>query len=172
MQMTFLQRVDLFLRFSLPAALTFLLAILGVVPIQAPGFAPVAPMLVLASLYFWAIHRPQMMPLVLVFFVGLFHDMLTGSPLGVNTVAFLAAYGLVAGQRKVFLGKSFGVVWWGFMLVAGAVEALRWMLISALGGVILDPLPGFFAYISSIAIYPILSLLFSSVHKLIPVPEH
>ena len=172
MQMSFLQRVDLYLRFSLPVVLTSLLAILGIVPLHAPSFAQVAPMLVLASLYYWAIYRPQMMPLILVFLLGLFHDILTGSPLGVNTLAYLAAYGLVAGQRRVFLGKSFGVVWWGFMLVAGAVEGLRWVLISALGGTILDPLPGFFAYVSSVAVYPLLSLLFTSVHKLIPVPEH
>lgn len=172
MQMSFLQRVDLYLRFSLPVGLTFLLAILGIVPLHAPGFAPVAPMLVLASLYYWAIYRPQMMPLILVFALGLFHDILTGSPLGVNTLAYLAAYGLVAGQRRVFLGKSFGVVWWGFMLVAGAVEALRWILVSALGGTILDPMPGFFAYVASVAVYPLLSLLFAQVHKLIPMPEH
>ena len=172
MQMTFLQRLDLYFRFSLPAFLTFLLAVFGIVPLHAPGFAPVAPMFVLASLYYWAIYRPQMMPLVLVFLIGLFHDILTGAPPGVNTLAFLAAYGLVAGQRRVFLGKSFGVVWWGFMLVAGAVGALQWILISALGGLVLDPLPGFFAYVSSVAVYPLLSLLFSSVHKLIPVPEH
>ena len=172
MQMTFLQRLDLYLRFSLPVALTILLAILGVVPLHAPGFAPVAPMLVLASLYYWAIYRPQMMPLILVFLVGLFHDILIGGPLGVNALAYLAAYGLVAGQRRVFLGKSFGVVWWGFMLVAGAVESLRWLLISALGGTVLDPLPGFFTYVSSVGVYPLLSLLFSSVHKLIPTPEH
>ena len=58
------------------------------------------------------------------------------------------------------------------MLVAAAVEALRWILMSALGGTVLDPLPGFFTYVSSVAVYPLLSLLFSSVHKLIPMPEH
>ena len=95
-----------------------------------------------------------------------------GVPIRWYALAYLAAYGLVAGQRRVFLGKSFGVVWWGFMLVAGAVEGLRWLLISALGGTVLDPMPGFFAYVSSVAVYPLLSLLFTSVHKLIPVPEH
>ncbi len=172
MQVTVLQRVDIGCRCALPALLTLLLALINILPLHAPGFAPVAPMMVLASLYYWSIYRPTMTPLWVVFLIGLFEDIVTGAPMGVNASIYLIAFGLVAGQRRVFLGKSFGVVWWGFMLVAGAAEALRWMLISALGGLVIDPMPGLFAYISSIALYPVLSLLFAALHRILPVPGH
>ena len=172
MQVTLLQRMDIACRCALPALLTLMLALLNIVPLHAPGFAPVAPMMVLASLYYWAIYRPTMMPLVIVFVIGLFEDIVSGGPMGANAVIYLIAFGLVAGQRRVFLGKSFGVVWWGFMLVAGAAETLRWILISALGGLVMDPMPGLFSYISSVAIYPVLSLLLSALHRILPMPGH
>ena len=172
MQITVLQRLDIGCRCALPALLTLVLALINVIPLQAPGFAPVAPTMVLASLYYWAIYRPTMTPLWAVFLIGLFEDIVTGAPMGVNAAIYLIAFGLVAGQRRVFLGKSFGVVWWGFMLVAGAAEALRWVLISALGGLIVDPMPGLFTYISSIAIYPVLSLLLAALHRILPMPGH
>ena len=170
MQISVFQRMDILCRCVLPALLTVLLALANVIPLHAPGFAPVAPMLVLMSLYYWAIYRPTVLPLPAVFVIGLFEDIVAGTPIGTNAVIYLVAYGLVAGQRRVFLGKSFGVVWWGFMLVAGAAEALRWILISIMGGWVVDPMPGIFAYISSIALYPILTILFATIHRILPVP--
>lgn len=165
------QRVETGIRLVLPVLFTAILALASVLPLPIPGFAPVSPMMVLGSIYFWAIYRPQVMPLVAVFLLGGFEDILTGAPLGVSSFAYLACFALVAGQRRFFLGKSFGVIWWGFMLVAASVEALRWLLVSVMNGVILDPTPGFFAYVTSIALYPILTLLFIATQNILPQPS-
>lgn len=125
-------------------------------------------MLVLPCLYYWAIYRPQVVPLIAVFLIGVFEDLLTGAPLGMNALGYLVAFGLVAGQRRFFLGKSFSLVWWGYMLVAAAVLGLRWLLFCLLSGTIVDPMPGLFTYFSSVAVYPVLTLLLAVTHRLLP----
>lgn len=168
--MTFLQRLDHFARLCLPVGLTLFLVLLAITPLQITGFAPVAPLIVLGSLYYWAVYRPHVMPLYMVFLVGLLEDILTGAPLGMNALIYLMAFGLVASQRRFLLNKSFGVVWWGFMLVAATVAGLRLLVIAAMGGMMPDPMPGLFSYFSTVAAYPFLTVLFASVHRLLPQP--
>lgn len=165
-----LARVEAHARLTLPVLLSAFLAILAIVPLHIPGFAVVSPMMVLGSIYYWAIYRPQVLPLVAVFGVGLFEDILTGAPLGVSSFAYLVSFAVVAGQRRFFIGKNFAVVWWGFALVAGAVEGLRWLLISGFAGAVIDPTPGLFAYGSTVAIYPVLTLLFLLTQRILPQP--
>lgn len=165
---SFLQRLDAWARYMTPAALTLLLALISVLPVQIPGFAVVGPGLVLMAVYYWAIYRPEVLPFALVFLLGLFHDTLTGSPLGLSALIYMLAYGLVAGQRRFFLGKSFGVVWWGFMLVAAAAESLRWLLVSIYFGVPVSPTPGMFAYLMTVAFYPLGTLAMAAVHRILP----
>ncbi len=169
--MTILQRLDFLSRLCLPVGLTLVLVLLSVTPLHAPGFTAISPMLVLASLHYWAIYRPQVMPIYLVFVIGLFEDILTGGPSGLNALIYLVSYGLVAGQRRFLLARSFGIVWWGFMILAAAVEGFRWIVISALGGLVVDPMPGLFSYFASVAIYPVLTLLFAATHRLLPQPN-
>ena len=121
MRPTFWQRLDSFARELTPVALTLVLVILNVVPTHIPGVARILPALPLIAVFHWSIHRPHLMPAPAVFLIGLFQDGLTGTPMGLHALIFLAVHGVVLFQHRFFMGKSFFVHWLGFGLVgAGA----------------------------------------------------
>lgn len=162
------QRLDSFARNLVPLTLTVALVLFSVVPLHIPGYAAIVPMLVLISVYYWAIHRPGLLPPLAVFAVGLAQDALSGAPFGLHAVVLLLAYGAVVSQRRFFLGKSFLVVWWGFMLVALGAALAAWVLASALAGAVIGPRAALFQYLVTLALYPIVIWVFLSAQRVIP----
>jgi len=92
-------RLDVFARRLIPAALSFVLVLLTVVPLPFPGYGTIVPMLALGSVFFWAVHYPSLLPPVAVFAIGLVQDVLTGALFGAGAVVLLLAYG--AADRPV-----------------------------------------------------------------------
>ena len=115
MKPSFWIRLDLLARRLTPFALTLILVMISLVPLPVPGYARVAPLLPLIGIYHWTIFRPELMPAYAVFVIGLLQDALAGMPIGVNAMAFLVVYGVVLSQRRFFVGKSFVILWLGFM---------------------------------------------------------
>lgn len=161
-------RLDIVARGLVPALITFVLLILALIPTHLPDFGTVMPSLMLMSVYYWAVHRPDLLPMWAVFVFGLLQDLLTGAPPGVHAVVLLLAYGAVLTQHKFFHGKSFTVVWWGFMVIAAAAGFLHWFLLSAFGGRLVDIWPVMFSYFMSVAVYPLLAWCFTRVHRTLP----
>ena len=65
-------------------------------PFDTPWwFALLRPEWVLLFVFFWGIERPDRVPMVFVWFLGLLLDVLQGSPLGINGLC-LAAVAFVA----------------------------------------------------------------------------
>ena len=62
MYTTFWQRLDTIARRMLPVAITLLLALFAGVPFHVPGFGEMAPAVVLISVYYWTIFRPDLLP--------------------------------------------------------------------------------------------------------------
>jgi hypothetical protein len=61
----------------------------------------------------------------------------------------------VSSRRRFFLGKGFMVTWWAFAMVGGGALALTWLLTSALLGRWMDVQPAMFAYLLTLASYPV-----------------
>lgn len=158
-------RLDALARGLVPFATTIILVMLGALPLHVPGWAAVAPALALMAVYYWSIFRPDLLPAPAVAAVGLFQDILSGAPLGVNTLALLLVHGLVSAQRRFFLGKSFLVMWWGFMMIAAGVAAGTWLLVCALEGALLDPVPLLFRMGLTLALFPCLTWLFIRIQQ-------
>ena len=160
MDITFWQRLDTIARRILPLVITVMLALAAAVPSHVPGLAPLVPAVALISIYYWTIFRPDLLPALAVFGVGLFQDILSGMPLGVNALVFLLVYAVVLGQRRFFLGKSFLVMWWGFLLIVAGAFLLTWLAVSALETTLLDPMPVLFEAGVTLAVFPIFTRLF------------
>jgi rod shape-determining protein MreD len=165
---TIWQRLDLWARRLVPAGLSLLLVLVTALPLPVPGYSTIVPMLVLAAVFFWAVHRPRLLPLSVVFAIGLVQDAVTGAPLGAGTVVLLLAYGAVRSQRRFFHNKSFLQVWWGFMMVALAASLLSWLLACFLAGTLVAAQAAVFQYILTLAVYPIASLLFHGAERVLP----
>ncbi len=144
-----------------PFILTLLLAMLTVVPLRIPDFAPVTPALTVIAVYYWSIYRPVLLPMAAVFGVGLFQDALAGMPLGLTALVLITVQYVVIAQRRFLHGKTFLVEWWGFMLVMPGAAFLIWLLFSLYFGVLVAPRPLGFQLLLSVALYPCLAWLFS-----------
>jgi len=160
MQRTVWHRMDALSRQLTPVLLTFVLVIVGVVASHIPGWARVAPLLSLLAVYHWAVYRPDLMPAYAVFAIGFLQDALAGTPMGLFTLLYMLAYGVVVSQQRFLTGKAFFVVWIGYVLISAGVLAMGWILISALSAGVVDPEALLFQYLLGVGFYPLLARLF------------
>lgn len=154
------QRLDLIARSLSPMAITLLLVVVSVLPMHIPSFGAVSPVLSLMAVYYWSIFRPDLMPSFAVFGAGLFLDILSGTPLGAFALVFLLVRVTVVSQRRFFIGNSFMVMWWGFMLVTAGSLALVWEIASLLNMTLISPSAVAFQFFLTLSLFPCLAWLF------------
>jgi rod shape-determining protein MreD len=159
------QRLDAIARNVTPFAFTFLLLILGLVPLRLPYLPPLGVSLVLVSVYYWAIHRPSALPAPAVFVIGLLADLLGGGMLGANVLVLLAAYAVTVGLRRWLVGASFAIVWWGFAVVTAGSLLLMWLMIWFLTGVAADLSSGVSSALFGVGAYPLLATFFAHAQR-------
>lgn len=163
-----LGRLDHVSRALTPSLSAVLLVVAGVIPWHIPEIGWVMPTLALMAVYYWAIHRPDLFPASGVFAIGLLQDALSGAPFGLNALLFLIAYGVAGSQRVLFNGKSFLVVWWGFMMLAVGIAALEWIAMLVIHRAPISPGPAIFAYLMSVALYPPVAALLFALQRTLP----
>jgi len=70
----------------LPIATTVIAAIIAILPVRVPGYAALTPAFTLMAVYHWTIYRPDLLPPIGLFAIGLAQDLLAGSPVGIGTL--------------------------------------------------------------------------------------
>ncbi len=166
MKPTLLQQLDRWARRALPVAISLLLALLSAVPIPVPGYAALAPDLVLMAVFYWVVHRPDLMSLPVVFVIGLFADLVSGTPLGVNPLILILVHVTIMSQHRVFRGKPFPIVWLGFAVVAGPAKLTQALLVPIVVGAWPDPVLLLVQIVLTIALYPVLAAWFARLQRL------
>lgn len=161
-------RLDIWARRLIPAGLSVIFVLVEVLPLPVPGYAAIVPMLLLASVFFWAIHHPGLLPPAVVFIIGLVEDILSGALIGSGAVILLLVYSVIVSQRIVFLNKSFLVVWFGFLVVAFAAGLMHWAFASAFSGRLLWAGTALFRVLITIAVYPLLTWILHGAQRLLP----
>jgi rod shape-determining protein MreD len=162
---TLAQRLDLIARNILPALLGVLLVVLSTIPFYIPGYGPVAANLVLMAVFYWAVHRPDLLPPITVFLIGLLQDILVGMPPGMNALVLLIVRSIAVSQGRVFRGRSFIILWWGFGTVALASAFVVWALTAIYVVSAVDPSPGLFQAGMTTALFPFLAGLFTLMQQ-------
>ena len=160
-----LSRIDLALRSVTPFLMTVALILLGAMPLSMPVDLPITPALGLMAVFYWSVYRPDLLPAVAVFALGLLQDLISGAPLGITAVIWLGTFGIVLNQRKIFLGKPFAMSWWGFSMVAVAAGAARWLISSALAGHLLDAHRMTAELAATVVLFPLAVSLFVATHR-------
>ena len=153
-------RLDIVARSISPFFVTLLLVLFGLVPLHISDFSPIMPALALIGVFFWSVHRPDLMPIWAVFLLGLVQDVLSGGVIGPGIVGLLIAHALVVWQLRFFLSASFAMVWCAFMLVAAAAMVVTWLLTCIAMVTFIEPHPVFFQYLVTLAFYPCLAWAF------------
>lgn len=165
MAVGFWQRLDQTGRNLLPFTLTMAAMLLSMVPLPLPGYSMVTPPLVLISLFYWVIHRPDLLRPLVVFAIGLLHDLIAGTLLGVTSLSLILAYWLLITQRRFFLGRSFVMLWIGFALVAAGVAATQWIVYALTEARLLDVRPVLVQAALGVALFPLPTYLFQRLHR-------
>jgi rod shape-determining protein MreD len=165
MKPTIWQRLDAVARHLAPFALAFLLVLFGAVPIRLPYMAEIGPNFALLAVYYWAVHRPTVLPAFAVFVLGLMSDLLGAAPLGVGTAVLLGVYAITGTQRRFILGQSFLGVWTVFMIICAGAFTVTWALSSLLAGTMIDARPAVFAAVLNVAIYPAMGFVFAHAQR-------
>ena len=160
-----LQRLDLSVRQSLPVVLTLLLTVFSVVPVRLPGAASLTPDFVLIAVFYWTVHRPDLMRLWTVFVIGLLGDVLSGTPLGVHPLVLVLVHAAIISQHKVFRGASFGMVWCAFSLIAPAAHIVGAVIAFGASGALPEMSLFFLRLVLTIGFYPALAWLLGRAQR-------
>ncbi len=160
-----LHSLGLAVRGALPLLISLGLVLLSVVSLRIPDLALVMPSLAIIAVFYWSIHRPDLLPAPAAFLIGLMQDLLSGGPAGAMALVLLLVQGLVVSQRRVFLGGPFLVGFCGFAVVASGAACLSWLMVSAWSGTFLPPAPVAYQTVLTIALYPGFTWLFDHIHR-------
>ena len=121
-------RAAIAIRGAIPLFLGLVLAAITFIPFGAPDLSVVLPSLTMPLVYYWTIHRPEVMPPAVVFAIGLWQDVLLGGPLGLMAFTLIVLRGIVETQRQVFRTQAFSVSWLGFVLISLGLTLLAWAI--------------------------------------------
>jgi rod shape-determining protein MreD len=152
-----------------PGVSTLLFAILSLLPFHIPGFGSIAPSFVLMAVYHWTIYRPDLLPLFVIFIIGVLLDLLNGSPyVGLSALVLLLVRTAVLTRRRLFIGRPFAQLWLGFLVVAAGSFFLEWVFVSAMHATLLEPRLFLFQTLITAACFPIGSYLLALAHRAVP----
>lgn len=152
-------------RALLPILSSIALVLIGLLPLGLPHFGIIAPGLALMAVFYWSIFRSDLMTMLGAALIGLFLDLISGGPLGLNTLTLLLVHELGVSQRRVFLGSSFLVNWSGFALVATVTTFAGWLLVCLLHWSLLPVAPLLGHWALSLALYPAVYWLLSRLER-------
>jgi rod shape-determining protein MreD len=128
----------------------------------------VTPYFVLIIIYYWAIYRPNIMPTIFVFVLGIVFDLVLNYPLGIHAILFIAASLLIKRQRLFFLGQSYIIVWIGFAFSCLATLIVEYLFFFLLSGTFSSLRSLFGSLIITILFFPLVTLLFSFINRILP----
>jgi len=165
MTLTFWQRLDKAGRNLTPFAITVMLGLLGMVPLRLPAFAAVAPSLTLMAVYYWSIHRPDLLRPGVVFGIGILQDLLSGAPLGLHGLILVLVQWAVLSQRRFFLANTFLLMWVGFAMVLFGAAFTEWLVFCALNTALMPFRALFFQALLTLALFPLFAWMFIRIHK-------
>jgi rod shape-determining protein MreD len=143
----------------LPIVTTILAALLSIEPLHLDRYAALTPAFTLMATYHWTIYRPDLLPALWLFLIGMIQDLLSGGLPGVTAVTLLLARAIVLPRRHHFVDRPFPFVWAGFTLLTGGAMLFSWTLHSLFDGELLDLRGPVLRAVLTISVFPIASFL-------------
>lgn len=166
----FLQdRFDWLWRVGLAQGIVLMLLFISFINFSLPINVEVRPYFILMAIYYWAIYRPTLLPPVFVFFIGVFFDLILNFPIGLHAVVFLLVQWIIRSQRVFLMGQPHLMVWLGFAVTCLAVLILEWLFFSLAfkHWMEIEVVSG--SLVVSVLLFPPIVMLFTLVHKVLPV---
>jgi rod shape-determining protein MreD len=144
---------------GVPALLAITASLLFAIPIRFWGVGLPEPVFALPLAFAWAVIRPSMLGPVIVMILGLFLDLLWGTPMGFWAVCLLLPHGVVLGFRAFLAGQSRAMMWiWygaGTMLSLGAGYLFTLLATRSAP----DPVTLTWQFLATVVLYPAADVL-------------
>jgi rod shape-determining protein MreD len=135
-----------------------LAAVVGLLPLPAPGYAVLTPAFALMAVYHWSVYRPDLLPPSLLFVVGIAQDLIAGTTIPASALMLLLARAGVLRFRRHFVGRGFPFVWAGFAGLAAAATLGLWALHCVLQLSLFDLRTAIVGCVLTVALFPAASL--------------
>lgn len=123
-------KVEIGFRGILPFISTLVLILLTQLQYKLFFLDNLFPFLSLVAVYYWCIFKPRLMPVSVVFLLGLLQDILSGGPLGMMALLLILVRIFVVRQGSRFLEREFLFNWLVFIFVSLVFGLLSWVISS------------------------------------------
>lgn len=143
-------------RFALPFIFGLLLVSVGIVPFSIVSFYRVQIPFVLVFIFYFAVFRPRLLNGALVFLLGVYADLITQSPLGVQPFIYVLLFFVANLNHRILSGLSFNQLWGAFLFIAGVLHAAWYGLFSLLSLSLIAPFFMVIQYLFLGLSYPLL----------------
>jgi rod shape-determining protein MreD len=155
----------------MPAVSVALVTLLAALPWGLPSEARfLLPLLPYATIHFWAVRLPALMPEWLVFLSGLAADVLTHGPLGFWSLVYLLGYMLVQVLRDFNRWGAAGR-WLLFSITIALLAFAQWLVASVYFMNAADWIPLVRSAAVICLLYPLMGLLLRPLNRLRPRPD-
>lgn len=161
-----INRLAIGFRYGLPMATAILATFIDLLPLPDPGPAAIAPHLTLAVVFFWCVHRPELLPPGAIFVTGLIGDVVAALPPGMNAFSLLIVPLMLRQAPTTAMARASSVVWAAFAVAAIVVGMVRWLLGTSFWESPLPIRPFLFEIAFTVAVFPLVSWLLSRLQEL------
>lgn len=162
----------------LPPLLLIVVVLGSVVPVHLPltlalpgwphGGASLHVPLGLMLVYFWAVYRPDLLGVGAVFLAGCLFDTLTGLPLGLTAISWVAIRWIALELRRFLAAEPFALLWGGLAAAASLNALIAWAAQSLFAGQMLPPTPLAGEVMLAIALFPPLAFVLIRLTRRLP----
>ena len=151
----------------LPFFTILFLIIIMVLPYNIPLIGDIMPFLTLIGVYYWSVFKPELVPVSVIFALGLLQDILLGSPLGLMSLLLVIVQQFIFFQGRQFLERDFLFNWFVFVMIVVGFGALSWGITSLYIREYLDFVDVIGQILLTIAFYPVITWLLGLIKKAI-----
>lgn len=155
-----------------PLATGLVAAYADLLPMFGSAPRPLAPSLTACIVYFWTVYRPDLMPALALFAIGVVLDAVGGLPLGLTALALLLVRGFLLSGQRFLLAQPFAVIWVCFLPVVLALAGLRWALAVLFWGRLFPVEPLLIEAGLTFAAYPLIGWLLTGLQRHLADPPH
>ncbi len=110
--------------YALPTLMCLGLVLATLVPFSLNLYYRMPTPFVFGVIFYFAIFHPAVLNVICVFCVGVFADLLTNTPFGLQTFFYVLMFFAANLNRRYFLTLNFADLWFAFSLVLGCVLLL------------------------------------------------
>lgn len=155
-------------KLQLPKISLAMAVLIMILPFNIPSLLGFFPLLDIIFIYYWAIYRPDTVPLWFIFLMGIILDIFYGMPLGVTSLVNMCLYLMINSQRKLLGTEPFIVLWGLVIVLALAVLSIKWVLFMAVIGENLSFKSAAIQWLLTILLYPLLHNIARGLHGIVP----